>query len=145
MNLFKFLCHTKWGADQQNLIKIHRMIVLSTLRYGEKAYKKTRNHTQQKVNVSPWTIRNLSNQKCFVRVQTTYPGRSAVVEQRENDNPNHQKLKTNRTDEYAYRPATPKPLFVRASETLRKLKIDPRRIEKTAHQTTVDRAPNSQQ
>jgi hypothetical protein len=36
-----------------------------------------------------------------------------------------------RTDEYAYRPATPKPLFVRASETLGKLQIDPRRIEKT--------------
>jgi hypothetical protein len=38
MNLIKCLGHTKCGADQQNLIKIHRMIVLSTLRYGEEAY-----------------------------------------------------------------------------------------------------------
>jgi hypothetical protein len=32
------ISHTKWGADQKNLIKIHRMIILSTLRYGEEAY-----------------------------------------------------------------------------------------------------------
>jgi hypothetical protein len=38
INLIKCLSHTKWGADQENLIKIHRMIILSTLRYGEEAY-----------------------------------------------------------------------------------------------------------
>jgi hypothetical protein len=36
----------------------------------------------------------------------------------------------NRAD-YAYRPATSKPLFVSASETLGKLQVDSRRIEKT--------------
>jgi hypothetical protein len=38
MNLIKCLSHTKWGADHQNLIKIHHMIVLSTLSYGGEAY-----------------------------------------------------------------------------------------------------------
>jgi hypothetical protein len=41
INLIKCLSHTKWGADQQNLIKIHQMIVLSTLSYGEEAYGST--------------------------------------------------------------------------------------------------------
>jgi hypothetical protein len=36
-------------------------------------------------------------------------------------------------DEYVPRPATPKPLYVRASETFRKLDIDPTKIEKTPH------------
>jgi hypothetical protein len=30
--------HTSWGADQKTLLKIHQMIILSTLRYGETAY-----------------------------------------------------------------------------------------------------------
>jgi hypothetical protein len=38
MNIIKWFSHTKWGAHQQNLIKIHCMVVLSTIRYGEKAY-----------------------------------------------------------------------------------------------------------
>jgi hypothetical protein len=79
MNLIKCLSHTKWGADQENLIKIHRMIILSTLRYGEEAYgsashailKKTRTHTQQRVKVSPRTIRDLSNGKYSVRGKST--------------------------------------------------------------------------
>jgi hypothetical protein len=143
------------------------MIVLSTqirrrsirLRIEDNP-QKTRTYTLQRVKVGPWTIRNLSNRKSFVRVQPTYPGRNAGIEQRADDNPNHHKPKTphstllrrpfcvdpsastlhrrpfcvdpNRTDEYAYRPATPKPLFARASETLGKLQIDPRRIEKTS-------------
>jgi hypothetical protein len=37
------------------------------------------------------------------------------------------------TDEYVHRPATPKPLYVRASEKFGKLDIDPRKIEKTPH------------
>jgi hypothetical protein len=37
-NLIKCLSYTKWGADQENLIKLHRMIILSKLRYGEEAY-----------------------------------------------------------------------------------------------------------
>jgi hypothetical protein len=63
--------HTKWVADQQNHIEIQRMIVFSTLRYGEEAYgsasqpilKKLEptQHTQQMVEVSLWTIRNRSN------------------------------------------------------------------------------------
>jgi hypothetical protein len=35
MNIIKCLAHTKWEAD---LLTIHKMIILSTLRYGEEAY-----------------------------------------------------------------------------------------------------------
>jgi hypothetical protein len=38
-------------------------------------------------------------------------------------------------DEYVHRPTIPKPLYVRASETFRKLDINPRKIEKL-HTTT---------
>jgi hypothetical protein len=38
INIIKCLAHTKWGADQGNLLTIHKMIILSTLRYGEEAY-----------------------------------------------------------------------------------------------------------
>jgi hypothetical protein len=35
MNIIKCLAHTKWGADQGNLLTIHKMIIL---RHGEEAY-----------------------------------------------------------------------------------------------------------
>jgi hypothetical protein len=38
MNIIKCLAHTKWAADQGNLLIIHKMIKLSTLKYGEEAY-----------------------------------------------------------------------------------------------------------
>jgi hypothetical protein len=38
INIIKCLRHTKWGAKQQNLIKIHCMVILSTIRSGEEAY-----------------------------------------------------------------------------------------------------------
>jgi hypothetical protein len=37
-NILKYLGHTKWGADQQNLIRINQMVLLSTIRDGEEAY-----------------------------------------------------------------------------------------------------------
>jgi hypothetical protein len=50
------------------------------------------------------------------------------------------------TNEYVHKTATPKPLYLRASETFRKLDIDPRKIEKTPHhhrppwiETKIDR------
>jgi hypothetical protein len=38
INIIECMSHTTWGADQENLLKVHQMIVLGTLRYGEKAY-----------------------------------------------------------------------------------------------------------
>jgi hypothetical protein len=34
MNIIKCLAHTKWGADLGNFLTIHKMIIISTLRYG---------------------------------------------------------------------------------------------------------------
>jgi hypothetical protein len=39
LNLTKcMMSHTSWGANQKTLLKIHQMIILSTLRYIETAY-----------------------------------------------------------------------------------------------------------
>jgi hypothetical protein len=38
LNIIKSLAHKKWGADQQTLLRIHQMIIFSTLRYGDAAY-----------------------------------------------------------------------------------------------------------
>jgi hypothetical protein len=38
LGLLKTLAYKKWGGDQKTLLRIHQMIVLSTLRYGESIY-----------------------------------------------------------------------------------------------------------
>jgi hypothetical protein len=38
LRLQKILAHKKWGEDQKTLLRIHQMIVLSTLRSGESIY-----------------------------------------------------------------------------------------------------------
>jgi hypothetical protein len=38
LNLLKNLSHTSCCSDQKTLFRIHQMIVLSTLRYGEETY-----------------------------------------------------------------------------------------------------------
>jgi hypothetical protein len=38
INIIKYLAHTTWGGDQGSLLKVHQMIVLGTLRYGEETY-----------------------------------------------------------------------------------------------------------
>jgi hypothetical protein len=145
MNLIKCLSHTKWGADQKNLIKIHRIIVL---RYTEEAYGTALKSILKKLG--PTLIRGLKlalelfvicrtgNILCEINLTT-------LAEMRESNNVKttiriitnpRQPIRPffvnpNRTDESAYRPETPKPVFVRASETLGKLQMDPKRIEKT--------------
>jgi hypothetical protein len=34
LGLLNTIAHKKWGGDQKTLLRIHRMIVLPTLRYG---------------------------------------------------------------------------------------------------------------
>jgi hypothetical protein len=38
LNIIKSLAHKKWGAEQQTLLRIHHIIILPTLRYGDFAY-----------------------------------------------------------------------------------------------------------
>jgi hypothetical protein len=38
LRLLKTQAYKKWGGDQKTLLRIHQMIVLSTLRYGESIY-----------------------------------------------------------------------------------------------------------
>jgi hypothetical protein len=39
--LLKTLAHKKWGGDQKMKLRIHQMIVLSTLRCGKSIYETT--------------------------------------------------------------------------------------------------------
>jgi hypothetical protein len=38
INLLKCLAGIKWGADQEMLLRVHEMMVLSALKYGSAAY-----------------------------------------------------------------------------------------------------------
>jgi hypothetical protein len=38
LNLLKTLAHNEWGGDQKTLLRIHQLVVLSTLRCGETVY-----------------------------------------------------------------------------------------------------------
>jgi hypothetical protein len=125
------------------------MIILSTLRYGEEAYgsasqailKILRTHTQQRVKISSRTIRDVSNGEFSLSEMRELNNVKTTT--RISTNPRHPIrpfcVEPKKTDEYAYRPTTPKPLFVRASESFGNLQIDPRRIEKTPQHTTVDK------
>jgi ribonuclease HI/endonuclease/exonuclease/phosphatase family metal-dependent hydrolase len=38
MNIIKYLANTNWGSNQDTLLKIHNMIILSTIEYGSSIY-----------------------------------------------------------------------------------------------------------
>jgi hypothetical protein len=38
LNLLKTLSHKKWGSDKRMLLRIHQMVILSILRYGNTGY-----------------------------------------------------------------------------------------------------------
>jgi hypothetical protein len=44
------LTHKKWGADRQTLLRIHQMIILPTLRYGETSASPTTLKSQNPVD-----------------------------------------------------------------------------------------------
>jgi hypothetical protein len=134
MNIIKGLSHTKWGADQQNLIKIYCMVVLSTVRYGEEAYDSASqtilrkleptNNKGLKLAFGLFVIcrtenvlgeanlptlaemRELNNVKMTIRMITNPTPPPPI-------RPFCVDLKI--TDEYVHRPATPTPSYARAS------------------------------
>jgi hypothetical protein len=42
VNILKYVSNVRWGADQDSLLRIHQMLVLSTLAYGSSAYSSAR-------------------------------------------------------------------------------------------------------
>jgi hypothetical protein len=89
--------HTKWGANQQNLIKIHQMVVLSTIRYGEEAYGSASQvilRQLEPTHNSTWTICNFPNRKRLLRSQHPYYGRNRGIKKREDDDMNDNKPNT---------------------------------------------------
>jgi hypothetical protein len=81
MNIIKCLSHTKWEADQQNLIKIHCMVVLSAIRYGEEAYGSASQTVLRKLALGTFVICRTKNVLCEVSLPF-------LAEQREDDDTN---------------------------------------------------------
>jgi hypothetical protein len=72
LGLLMTIAHKIWGGDQKTLLRIHRMIVLSTLRYGESIYgtatktctENIRSDAQQGRETNIRSFRDLQNGKC---------------------------------------------------------------------------------
>jgi hypothetical protein len=130
MNIIKCLAHTKWRADQGNLFTIHKMIILSTLRYGEEAYgsaskailkKLDSTHNRRIKLAEVFAVCYFENALCGASVSTLADMRNlntTITAIRFISYSNHPIrpycLYPTKLDEYALRPAAPKPLFVRA-------------------------------
>jgi hypothetical protein len=146
-NIIKCLAHTKWGADQENLLIIHKMVILSTLRYGEEAYGSASKSVLIKLEpthnrgirlaLGVFAVRRTENALREAGVSTLADMRNLIIKITAIRfiNPNHPIrpycLNPIKLDEYALRPAVPKPLFVRAFEFFGKLQIDTRKIERS--------------
>jgi hypothetical protein len=112
------------------------MIILSTLRYGEKAYGSASKAVRLALGV--FAVCRTENALCEAVVSTLADMRNlniTITAIRFISNPNHPIppycLNPTKLDEYALRPAAPKSLFVRAMEHLGKLQIDTRKIERS--------------
>jgi hypothetical protein len=138
MNIIKCLAHTKWGVDQGNLFTIHKMIILSTLRYGQEAYgsafkamlkKLEPTHNRRiRLALEMCAVCYFENALCGAGVSTLADMRNlntAITAIRFISFPNHPIrpycLYPTKLEEYALRPAASKPLFVRAMEYFGKL------------------------
>jgi hypothetical protein len=148
LNILKSLSHTSWGSDHKTLLRIHQIIVLSTLRYEEDAYAygsascavlrqldavhhkgvrlaldtfvicRTKNLLCETGLAKLDEIRKLNNTKLAIRILTN----TGHPIRPYFTNPN-------KLDEYAMLPRNPQPLLVRTAEYLSETQMDIRRIE----------------
>jgi hypothetical protein len=130
------------GADQGNLLTIHKMIILSSLRYGDEVYGSESKAVLKKLEPThnrgirlalgvfavcrSMRSRGINTHMKMKNLYTTITASRFIS--------NHPirpfRLNQTKLDEYALRPAAPKLLFVRAMEYLGKLQIDTRKIER---------------
>jgi hypothetical protein len=138
------------GKDQGNLLTIHKMIILSTLRYEEEANGSAPKvvlklhepiHIRIRLTLGVFAVCRTENALCEAEVFILADMRNlntTITAIRFISKPNHSIrpycLNPNELDEYAQRPAAPKPFFVRAMEHLGKLQIDTRKIERSPPQ-----------
>jgi ribonuclease HI len=135
------------GVDQGNFLTIHKMIILSNLRYGEKVYGSASKPVLKKLEpthnrgirltLGVFAVCHNENALCVTGVSTLADMRNlntTITAYRFISNPNHPIrsfcLNPTKLVEYALRPAAPKPLFARAREYLEKLQIDTRKNER---------------
>jgi hypothetical protein len=138
------------GAVQGNLVTIYKMIILSTLRYGEEAYGSASKKLKKLKKLKPthnrgrrlalgvFSVCRTENALCEAEVSTLTDMRNlntTITTIRFISNPNNPIrpyfLNPTKLDEYALRTAASKPLCVRAMEHLGKLQIDTRKIERS--------------
>jgi hypothetical protein len=136
INIIKCLAHTTWGPDQSSLLKVHQMIVLGKLRYVEESYgsatetvlkkletthnkgirfalgalavSRTENVLCEAGMTTLTEMKKLSNTKATIQIVTK---KEHLIR--------HFCTNPSKFDEYALRPKTPKPLYIRVAEHLR--------------------------
>jgi hypothetical protein len=128
------------------LLKIHQMIILSTLRYVETAYGSDSNMVLRKlepihhrgVRLALGTFAVCKTELCEARLPTlTEMSDENTMKTgiRILTNGNHptrsQTINRNIYEDYAMKPGSPRPLFIRAAELLGQMDIDGRKVKKT--------------
>jgi hypothetical protein len=140
MKINKCLAHTKWGTDQVNLLKIHKMIINKHLKIRRRGLRLSIQSSVKKARTNPLPRNKIGteNALCEAGVSTRAEMRNlntTITAIRFTSNPNHpirpNCLNPTKLDEYALRPAALKPLFGREMEYFGKLQIDTRKIERS--------------
>jgi hypothetical protein len=146
LNLLKSLFHTSWGSDQKTLLRIHQMIVLSTLRYVEEPYGSAScavlrqldavHHEGVRLALGTFVICRTENLLCEAglakldEIRKLKSTKSAIRILASTGHPIRPYfINSNKLDEYAMWPKYPQPLFIRTAEYLGETQIDIRRIE----------------
>jgi hypothetical protein len=149
LNLLKTLAPKKWGGDQKTLLKLHQMVVLSTLRYSETVYgsaSKSALRTIEPVHHKGVKIALFKTENALCEA-----GLSTLTEMRElNTKMVATRILTNRDHpirhffmdsriqgEYAKKAGTPQPIFMEAIEIFGNHEIDERKVEITPDSTTM--------
>jgi hypothetical protein len=124
------------------------MIILSTFRYGEKAYGSASkavlrkqdpiHHRGVRLALGTFAVCKTENVLCKAELPTLTEMRDENtmktgirILKNENQPTRSQMINWNIYDDYAIKPGSPKPFFIRAAELLGQMDIDGRKVEKT--------------
>jgi hypothetical protein len=155
LSILKCLATTKWGADRNTLLKIHEMMILSTIQYGDSAYGSASNSTLEildlvhhkgvRAALGSFCISPNENILCEAGMETLSERRSmkllktAIRLAAKLDHPISSSLHDiNIINVYAITPSLPRPIPVRAAEICAGLEVDLRLVGPTV---TILKAP----
>jgi hypothetical protein len=127
LNLLRHLAGTQWGAGQSTLLRVHKMLVLSTVELG--SAKNWTPSTQQGIALGAFCINRTQNllieagESTLQQRQEIKTANMAVKITTKPEHPINRHLK-NKNDKYGLRPSPTIPFFVRAKETCSMLEVD---------------------